>query len=88
MVVPKCTSLHFPLLYSTYFTAIALFVWEVSVGYSLGPADSWGGCSLSQQKGEALCLGYVKSTGLQLSLPEIFDWATSLTEISPMAPAV
>ena len=35
----------------------------VCLGSQCGPAESWGGCSLSQQKGEALCLGYVKSAG-------------------------
>lgn len=81
-----CSQMHEPSLSSAVQHVLHRYS-PVCLGSQCGLVP-WGGCSLSQQKGEALCLGYVKGTGLQLSLPEIFDWATSLTEISPMAPAV
>lgn len=57
----------------------------VCLGSQCGPGVT---ALLASRKERHCVLGMSKAQGLQLSLPEIFDWAISLTEISPLAPAM
>lgn len=56
-----CSQMHEPSLSSAVQHVLHRYS-PVCLGSQCGLVP-WGGCSLSQQKGEALCLGYVKVQG-------------------------